>query len=709
MAQLPPDRIPVIAGIGEIADRPKDVTRSLEPLALMAEAARRADTEASGLLNETDSLDIIALVSWRYEEIAAQLTQRLGISPTRSHYGNVGGESPVRFLHEAAQRIALGTSQVGLIIGAEAQYAVGHAKRGNVELPWTPYAINAPKMKRAADYVHPLGHKLGVAWPISVYPFYDAATAHAWGQTPAEAQAESALLWSRYSAAAARNPYSWSKTALSPEDIAAVTQDNRIIGWPYTKRMVANPNVNQGAAILVTSLAKARAAGIPEHQLIFIGAGASATEPRDWLARDAYTVSHAQDAVLDAMLGQVDGDASRFDALELYSCFPTVPKMARRNLHLSADLQPSVCGGLSFFGGPLNVYMAHAACAMVRALRDGKALGLLYGQGEFVTKHHALILAREPQGDSVLHDLAAQLAADGARAPRAAHRRDPQRRRRHRNLHHPARRHGPAHPGRRHRLHGQRRAHPRPHPRHPRRRHRPPHRAGPLPHRRARRRAACRRRRPGMALGLTSTPNASVTAALSPATRAVLCLRQPGTSRERQMRIATLIAATAAMALLSACNESNPAPSIASENESKMSDRIVSLEQTITDMQADAVKMHADPGPAVYFVNLKDGDTVASPVRVVFGVYGMGVAPAGVDKEKTGHHHLLIDTELTPEEMQFAIPNDEKHMHFGAGQTEVVLQLPAGPHTLQLVFGDMKHEMIKPTPMLSSKIAITVK
>src|SRR6185503_19636707 len=113
-------------------------------------------------------------------------------------------------------------------------------------------------------------------------------------------------------------------------------------------------------------LAKARAAGIPEDNLVFIGAGASASEPRDWLARDNYHENHAQTAVFEEMLAQVDGDGSRLEALELYSCFPVVPKMARRNLQLGPDIQPSVCGGLSFFGGPLNVYMAHAACAMVR-------------------------------------------------------------------------------------------------------------------------------------------------------------------------------------------------------------------------------------------------------------------------------------------------------------------------------------------------------
>ena len=318
---LSPDRIPVIVGIGEIADRPKDVTQALEPIALMAEAARRADAETKGLLREVDSIDIVGLVSWRYSDTAALLCEKLGVSPKRAVYGPVGGESPVRYLHEAARRIANGESAVGLVTGGEAQHAVNHAKRLGVELPWTPYAADAPRFQRAADYVHALAVKQGVAWPINVYPLYDVASAHAWGQTPEQATTESAQLWSANSKAAARNPYAWLRKELSPSDIATPSDDNRMISWPYPKRMVANPNVNQGAAIIVTSLAKARAAGIAEDQLVYIGAGAVANEPRDWLTRPQFVQSHAQTAVLTAL----QRHAGSFDAVELYSCFPVVP------------------------------------------------------------------------------------------------------------------------------------------------------------------------------------------------------------------------------------------------------------------------------------------------------------------------------------------------------------------------------------------------
>jgi acetyl-CoA C-acetyltransferase len=195
---------------------------------------------------------------------------------------------------------------------------------------------------------------------------------------------------------AAGQPNAWIKTAFTPEQITTPRPDNRPIAWPYTKLMVANMQVNQGAAVIVTSLAAARAAGIPDERLVFVWGGAAAREPGDYLQRDHYHGSVAQDAVLEAVGGMApDG----FDALELYSCFPCVPKMARRTLGLPADVTPTVTGGLTFFGAPMNDYMTHAAVAMTRRLREGGGTGLLYGQGEFVTKHHGLVLADRPAPD----------------------------------------------------------------------------------------------------------------------------------------------------------------------------------------------------------------------------------------------------------------------------------------------------------------------
>jgi hypothetical protein len=109
----------------------------------------------------------------------------------------------------------------------------------------------------------------------------------------------------------------------------------------------------------------------------------------------------------------------------------------------------------------------------------------------------------------------------------------------------------------------------------------------------------------------------------------------------------------------------------------------------------------------VYFITPKDGATVGRDVTVRFGLKGMGVAPAGVDKPHTGHHHLLVDVSDLPPAGQ-PIPKDEHHLHFGGGQTETVLKLAPGTHTLQLELGDANHVPFD-TPVVSRRITIHVK
>src|SRR3954468_4633574 len=410
---VPDERIPVIVGVGEIADRPAELTAGLEPLALLEAAMRLAGEDAGApLLNDVDSLDVVNFLSWRYRDPEQLLAGRLGIAPKHCVYGRVGGESPIRFLHEAAQRIARGESKVAVVCGAEAQNTATKAERAGVNLPWTPFAHDVPEPKRGAAFQRPMAVTLGVFRPITVYPLYEAATSAHWGQTPREAMAESGQLWSTYSDIASQNPNAWLKRRFSAEEITTPNPDNRLIAWPYTKLMVANPTVNMGGAILMTSLAKARAAGIPEDRLIYVWGGASAEEQRDYLMRDKFYQSHPQNAVLGAAMDLVGGAGKAFDAIELYSCFPCVPKMARRTLGLGADVQPTVTGGLTFFGAPLNTYMTHAACAMVRKLRDGANLGLLYGQGGFVTKHHALVLSKQAPAGALAQDTSVQAEAD---------------------------------------------------------------------------------------------------------------------------------------------------------------------------------------------------------------------------------------------------------------------------------------------------------
>ena len=114
----------------------------------------------------------------------------------------------------------------------------------------------------------------------------------------------------------------------------------------------------------------------------------------------------------------------------------------------------------------------------------------------------------------------------------------------------------------------------------------------------------------------------------------------------------------------------------------------------------------APEGARLYFVTPADGDVVESLVTVKFGLSGMGVAPAGIDHPMTGHHHLLVDTELP--DLSIPIPNDDKHRHFGGGHTETRVELTPGQHSLQLLLGDLRHIPHDP-PVVSPRITITVK
>lgn len=129
-----------------------------------------------------------------------------------------------------------------------------------------------------------------------------------------------------------------------------------------------------------------------------------------------------------------------------------------------------------------------------------------------------------------------------------------------------------------------------------------------------------------------------------------------------------------------------------------------------TAMTLAAASAHAETAapepPHLYFIAPRDGAVLTGPVTVQFGLRGMGVAPAGINHPNTGHHHLIIDAPLPPSGQP--VPTDDHHRHFGGGQTETVLELPPGEHTLQLILGDFAHIPHDP-PVVSERITITVR
>jgi acetyl-CoA C-acetyltransferase len=170
------------------------------------------------------------------------------------------------------------------------------------------------------------------------------------------------------------------------------------VAWPYLKLMCANPQVDQAGAAVVTTVGRARRLGIPLKRAVYLWGGVAAADELDVLARPTYTRSCGMEAVLSRAGTLAGRDPADFDEIELYSCFPVVPWAAREALGLPPDRMLTTAGGLTFYGGPASSYMNCAATMMVRALRarGGDATGLLYGNGLFMTKHHALVVSTAP-------------------------------------------------------------------------------------------------------------------------------------------------------------------------------------------------------------------------------------------------------------------------------------------------------------------------
>jgi acetyl-CoA C-acetyltransferase len=411
-------RIPVIVGIGQINDRPTDPQQGMDSLDLMESALRIADQDAGGgWLARLDSLAVTDQISFpELNPVTQALAGRIGATPRIAYQTPIAsGDSPVLLLNEAANRIAAGEITVAAITGGEAlRTAAGcaaQAAKGN---------IADHNIRRSIASRQPPSYRAsyGLSAPVDIYPLYENAARAAYGQSLEEAQQESGLIWSIFSQEAAVNPGAWIKTPRAPADILCPGPDNRPIAFPYNKLMVANSSVNQGAAFLVTSLAEALAAGVPEERLVYVGRGAAAHEPEDVLARDRYDRTAAMEVSISRAMELNAVTAGDLDYAELYSCFPCVPKMARRILGWPADRPASVFGGLTFGGGPIGNYMSHAVVGMVLKLREGGRKGLLFANGGYATHNHTLVIGREPPPEGALpHDFDYQAEADAKRGP----------------------------------------------------------------------------------------------------------------------------------------------------------------------------------------------------------------------------------------------------------------------------------------------------
>jgi acetyl-CoA C-acetyltransferase len=396
-------RAPVVVGVGQVNQRvAAEVARP--PIELLADAARAAaqDAKSPTILERVDAVAVVAIGSWQYPNPGAYVARLLGIEPRVTAVSTVGGNSPQLLVDEFAARIQQGELDVVLIGGAESMHTRWRARREpRVELTWSSgddepcgWVIGDD---RPGSSPLEMAH-LAVA-PTMVYPLFETALRVELGRGVDDHQQRVSELWSRFSHVAAENPHAWSRTALSPADIRTVSPDNRMVCFPYPKRMCANIDVDQGAALFLCSYEAARAAGVADDRIVFLHAAAEAHD--HWFVSERWSLaaSPAIEATTRAVFEHAATNLDDVAHIDLYSCFPAAVQIAQRALGLAADdARPgTVTGGLGFAGGPVNNYPTHAIAAMVdRCRAEPGTIGLTTALGWYLTKHAAALWSTRP-------------------------------------------------------------------------------------------------------------------------------------------------------------------------------------------------------------------------------------------------------------------------------------------------------------------------
>ena len=408
-------RLPIIVGTGQIMIRDAS-TEPLEPADLMAEALRlaEADSGGRGLLAQADQVLTVSELSWRYRNPALAVAERIGASPRRLATSVVGGNLAGVMVARAAADIQAGAADVVVITGGEATRTRSRLRKAGLEPQWSTQSEDIAPPESIGDQrplVNETESARGLQMPIHIYPLFEVALRARLGLTVDQHIERIGSLWSAFSDVSATNPNAWIRTPLSGPEITTPSAENRMITWPYTKRLCSNNQVDQGAAVLITSVAAAERAGVPRDRWVFLHAGAEAVDHWNISNRVDLCSSPALRVAgrdVYALAERGPEDISYFD---LYSCFPSAVQIGAIELGLIRDSDVSgtgwggigasrpltVTGGMTFAGGPYNNYVTHGLATMVDTLRsDSGAFGLCTANGGFTTEHAVVIASATP-------------------------------------------------------------------------------------------------------------------------------------------------------------------------------------------------------------------------------------------------------------------------------------------------------------------------
>ena len=405
-------RVPVVVSTGQSIER----NTTVSALELAERAAQESLGAAPGLGARVELVSVVNVMSKTGSAPAADLARRLGLAPARTEVTTLGGNSPQWLLNRVAAAISTGELHGALVVGAEAQRSakVQGAPR-SAQVQGSQSADHRPDSGEAdgddtgeafapdpvvGDERAGVGAaelNVGIVAPVHVYALFESVIAQRAGRTPAQQRAALGALMARFTEVAAKHPTAWFPEVRSATELSTVTPDNRLVAEPYPKRMCAFLNVDQGAAVLVTSLAEARAAGVADRA-VFCWSGAEAADVWFPSARPDLGSSPGLRAAAAAALSAAHLGVDEIGALDLYSCFPCAVEMAVEALGIASDDARgfTVTGGLPYFGGPGNNYSLHAIATMVDHLRERGGTGLVSALGWYATKHAVGIYGAVP-------------------------------------------------------------------------------------------------------------------------------------------------------------------------------------------------------------------------------------------------------------------------------------------------------------------------
>ncbi len=415
-ASLDP-RTPVLVGAATVTQRSDDPANADDALALMGRAAEAAAVDAgtsSDLLADVD-LVLVPKGIWDTRDPGHVVIDRFG-GRAHSVLGEVGVLQQT-LITRACQALAAGRADVVLVVGGEDKERQRQATRAGLAMPSAPAADRDPDelWRPEGEILTRIEIERDLAVPAHQFAIIEQALAHADGCDDAARDARLGARWSSFAAVAATRPDAWDRSAPSSNQIVTVSPTNRMITTPYTRGLCSQWNVDQAAALVLTTVAEADRRGLSPSRWVFPWAAAESNTMIPLSARADLHRSPAVALVGAALVDAVDAldSLASIDVVDLYSCFPSAVGVQARELGLEGRDQLTVTGGMTFYGGPLNNYVLASTAILVERLRARPgATGLVTSISGMITKSGAALWSTEPPaGPFAARDVSASVLA----------------------------------------------------------------------------------------------------------------------------------------------------------------------------------------------------------------------------------------------------------------------------------------------------------